>query len=119
MRMAPFHLVLLRCILGWVLVLQPMVLGARAAEAINSPFAMAICRGSAPGQTKIPADNRPGHDTCCLAGCTLGGGLVPTESLASSPVRPTFVEIVDRGRSSASFPQNAGLGPQSARAPPF
>ncbi len=118
MRMAPLHLVLLRCILGWVLVLQPMALGARAAGAINSPFAMEICRGSAPGQTQIPADDRAGHDTCCLAGCTLGG-IVPVEAHASVLSRPALIEIADRGVQLDAFsPRNAGFGPQSARAPP-
>ncbi|MFC5069506.1 hypothetical protein [Flaviflagellibacter deserti] len=116
--MAPLHLVLLRCILGWVLVLQPMALGARAAEAINSPFAMEICRGSAPGQTQIPANNRPGHDTCCLAGCTFGGGIVPIEVHASALSRPVLIEIARGVQLDAPSLRNAGLGPQSARAPP-
>jgi hypothetical protein len=111
--------VLLRCILGWVLVLQPMALGARAAESINSPFAMEICRGSAPGQTQIPADDRSGHDACCLAGCALGGGIVPVEAQASGLPRPAVIHVAGRGIPSA-IPalRNAGFGPQSARAPP-
>jgi hypothetical protein len=110
--------VYIRVLIAWLLAMQPMLGGYYAAQAANIPLAMELCRGAPAPLGDLPAGNAQDHSACCLAACTpasapppaSGDALAAPASFASSPPVP---------RPAPLTVAQAGLGPQSARAPPL
>ena len=107
-----------RVLIAWLLAMQPMLGGYYAAQAANVPLAMELCRGAPAPAGDLPAGQIRDHSACCLAACAPasapppGDGFalaVPSSITSSSPApRPERLAVAQ-----------AGLGPQSARAPPL
>lgn len=104
--------------MAWLLALQPMI-GAYAASAMaNAPVAME-CRGvvldpGAPDQD-APAGGQHSQK-CCLAYAPTAA---PPPEAATELAAPSVFSATAAPRIESPFVARAGLGPQSARAPPL
>jgi hypothetical protein len=109
----------LRILIAWLLAVQPMT-GAYAASAtVGTPLSMELCRGTvldqgAPDQD-APAGKNHAAD-CCLAGAPTPAP--PPQASAELSVPKLFSAAIET-QVDVVFVATAGLGPQSARAPPL
>lgn len=107
----------LRLLICWLLALQPMIGAYAAAQAANAPLTAELCRGApAPMSDQgVPAES--GHSPeCCLA-CAPTPALPPA-GFTGIAVPAPFAQTTVQPRESVTVP-TAGLGLQSARAPPL
>jgi hypothetical protein len=107
---------LARLVLGWLLALQPMVLGFAAAGATGLQH-LPICRGAPEQAADLPGSGPVDHAACCLGGC-LPVGAGPASEPAALPSPQTQQAVVTASTPADADATRAGLGPQRARAPP-
>lgn len=108
----------LRILIAWLLALQPMVAAYAAAATADAPFAMELCRGVVLDQGTdqgVPAKQNHSAE-CCLA-CAPTPTTPPVAKI-EIPAPAVFTETLARQAEIVSITK-AGLGPQSARAPPL
>lgn len=109
----------LRILIAWLLALQPMVAAYAAAGTADAPFAMELCRGAVLDQggadQGVPAKQNHSAE-CCLA-CAPTPATPPVVQ-AEIPTPAVFAETLALQAEIVSVAK-AGLGPQSARAPPL
>jgi hypothetical protein len=106
----------LRILVAWLLAMQPMFGAYASAQAANAPFAMELCRGAPAPSADIPGQADRDHSACCMS-CTPVSGPAPRVAAIGTPV-PVLAGRVDIHPGHVPVAQ-AGLGPQSARAPPL
>lgn len=111
----------LRILIAWLLAFQPMVTAhAAAAMAGQAQLAMELCRGVPLPDDGAPVEGIPaGADhsaECCLA-CAPTPAAPPLAGAEIPP--PAGSAEVRAPRTETRFVETAGLGPQSARAPPL
>lgn len=102
--------------LAWLIVAGALVGGIVSASAAAGLETWSIC---APSGNAAPDDGeRPAHagGACCTTLCGQAALDVPNVAIASAPDEAAFAAHDPRGGSHHSGP--AGIGPQSARAPP-
>jgi|LNFM01.1.fsa_nt_gb hypothetical protein len=110
----------LRIVVAWLLVMQPMFGAHASARMANAPFAAQLCRGgpapSADIAGDIPGQPERDHSDCCMS-CALVAAPPPRDMAIRTPI-PAIAErpAVHPGHAPVT---QAGLGPQSARAPPL
>ena len=116
----PIHKVFgsaLRILIAWLLALQPMT---AAYAAVDAPLAMELCRGGVLSDTEAPDQDAPAtpeHSSKCCLACARTP-VAPPVAGAEIPVPAGFAAILT-SRTQIVFVATAGLGPQSARAPPL
>jgi hypothetical protein len=110
----------LRILIAWLLAFQPMVAAhAAAAMAGQAPLAMELCRGAVldAGAVDQGAPAQRDHSAeCCLA-CAPASAPPPLAE-AQVPAATSFAQTSEVRTEIVSVAK-AGLGPQSARAPPL
>jgi hypothetical protein len=112
MRAAGLHI---RVLAAWLIAMQPLFGAYAAARADHAPLAMELCRGAPAPTDNAPAPQRD-HTQCCLVACTPATGPAPESAAIVAPrVHTASVYLPPVTRTIS----RAGLGPQSARAPPL
>jgi hypothetical protein len=103
-------------LIAWLLAFQPMVAAhAAAAMAGQAPLAMELCRGGPATDQGVPASSDRSAE-CCLACAPTPAE--PSGNAAEIAVPANFWAAPAPKLHTVSL-ATAGLGPQSARAPPL
>lgn len=107
----------LRILVAWLLVMQPMYGAHAAARSANVPFAAQLCRGAPAPSANLPVQQPDrDHSDCCMS-CAPASAPPPRFAVIKTPA-PVLTErpFIHPGHVPV---MRAGLGPQSARAPPL
>jgi hypothetical protein len=105
----------LRILMAWLLALQPMTAAYAAVATAQSPLVMELCHGGPAPDQGVPAQTDHSGQ-CCL---TCVPASAPPPAAQAEVFVPSSFSIKPAEQPEAVSVARAGLGPQSARAPPL